>query len=224
MKFDIKHRFNSDQIIYSGEGETLAAVIEKAARDGASLVGASLVGANLVGANLVRANLVGANLVRANLDGANLVRASLVGANLDGASLVGANLVRANLVGASLVGANLDGASLDDIKADFYDVLSSAVNEVPGLLSALREGKIDGTTYEGDCACLVGTVAKIRKCNYRQLDGLKPDSYRPAERWFTGIRPGHTPANSSVAKITEQWIEEWLLSNPTTSATAGGAS
>src|SRR6185312_11883309 len=51
MKVDIKSRYN-DAIIYSGEGETLAAVVIKAVAVGANLYGADLGGANLCGADL----------------------------------------------------------------------------------------------------------------------------------------------------------------------------
>jgi hypothetical protein len=81
---------------------------------------------------------------------------------------------------------------------------------VPGLLKTLRAGKIDGSTYHGKCACLVGTVANLRGCDIDEIKGLEPDSSRPAERWFLAILPGITPENHPIAKITEDWIVEWL--------------
>jgi hypothetical protein len=100
-RFDIKHHYN-EQILYTGEGETIAAVLEKAVRDGANLTGANLARANLAYANLARANLARAYLAGANLAGANLADADLARANL-----AYANLARANLTGANLAGANL---------------------------------------------------------------------------------------------------------------------
>ena len=98
------------------------------------------------------------------------------GANLDGANLVGARLVGARLNGASLVGARLDRASLDHIRNDLWDVLLRAPDEVPGLLAALREGRVNGRIYEGDCACLIGTIANVRHVEHTKLGrGLKPD-------------------------------------------------
>jgi hypothetical protein len=176
---------------------------------GANLVGANLEDANLEDANLEDANLVGANLVGANLVGANLVRANLVRANLEDANLEDANLEDANLVGANLVGANLVGANLEPIRNDFFSILDCAPAEVPGLLAALRAGKIDGSTYTGDCACLVGTIANVRGCSYEALGALKPNASRPAERWFVRIAPGLTPENDMTAKVTEGWILEW---------------
>ncbi|HEX4112713.1 MAG TPA: pentapeptide repeat-containing protein [Stellaceae bacterium] len=186
----------------------VGASLDGARLDGARLVGASLDGASLVGASLDGASLVGASLVGARLDGASLVGASLDGARLDGASLVGASLDGARLDGARLVGASLDGASLRSIRADLFDVLLRAKPEVPALLAALREGRIDGSTYSGTCACLAGTIAKTRHVTVRDL-GFS-DASRPAERWFLGIRPGDTPEKHQMAKITEGWIVEFM--------------
>jgi hypothetical protein len=189
--------------------------LDGARLDGASLDGASLDGARLVGARLDGASLVGARLVGARLDGARLVGARLDGASLDGASLVGARLVGASLVGArldgaSLVGARLDGASLDTIRADVVAILESSPAEVPALLMAIRDGRFDGTHYEGECACLVGSIANARSCKYTELEGLRPDANRAAERWALAIRKGDTPATNPVAAITAGWIEKWL--------------
>ena len=176
---------------------------------GANLAGAYLTGAYLADAYLAGAYLAGAYLVDANLVDANLAGAYLAGAYLVDANLTGANLVDAYLAGANLAGADLTDADLTPIRSDLFAVLDSAPNEVAGLLAALEAGKIDGSTYEGECACLVGTIANVRHCTYRDLGALKPDSRRPAERWFLAIRPGDAPATSHVARITAEWIREW---------------
>jgi hypothetical protein len=186
----------------------VGARLDGARLDGASLDGASLDGARLDGASLVGARLDGARLDGARLDGASLVGARLDGARLDGASLVGARLDGARLDGASLVGARLDERALRPIRADFFDILLRARNEVPALLVALREGRIDGSTYTGACACLCGTIANVRHVNVETLDFR--DSDRPAEVWFMAINQGDTPETNTVAKITEGWIEEFL--------------
>jgi len=177
---------------------------------GADLKGANLKGANLKGANLKGADLKGADLKGADLEGADLKGADLEGAYLEGAYLEGAYLKGANLKGAYLKGANLKGADLDPIKQDLYQILELAQNEVPGLLLALKGGRVDGSTYSGSCACLVGTIANIRQENPHQLADITPDADRPAERWFMAIRRGDTPENNVVSAITVTWIEEWL--------------
>ncbi len=100
------------------------------------------------------------------------------------------------------------------------EAVPAAPAEVSGLLAALREGRINGSTYEGECACLVGTIAKVRGCKYRDLAGIRPDPERPAERWFLAIERGDTPERSQVAKITEGWIVEWLDARAKTEVSA----
>ena len=184
---------------------------------GANLDGANLHGADLASARLADANLDGANLAGARLDGANLASARLAGANLDGANLHGANLAGADLASANLAGANLAGANLDsanlagarlvNIRNDLWDVLLRAQPEVPALLAALREGRIDGSTYTGPCACLAGTIANARGVSHHKLGFTNP--YRLIERWFLGISKGSTPATNQIARITEGWIVEF---------------
>jgi hypothetical protein len=112
--------------------------------------------------------------------------------------------------------ARVDGVELGDsneIRDDFFNVLSVVKNEIPFLVQSLNGGKVDGSVYEGECACLVGTIAKAKNCNYKTIEGLKPDSDRPAEQWFMSIYPGDTPKNSPVVKKTMEWIEEFQKVN-----------
>jgi hypothetical protein len=90
--------------------------------------------------------------------------------------------------------------------------LDAAPSEVPGLLAALNEGRIDGSQYTGECACLVGTIANLRGCTYSDLvDDLRPNASRPAERFYMGISKGDTPATSQVSALAAQWTTEWLV-------------
>ena len=225
-KIEIKNRWTG-AVIYSYDvpddvpsGMALRHALEKAVQanasldgaslDGARLDGASLDGASLVGARLVGASLVGARLDGARLDGARLDGASLDGARLDGARLDGARLDGARLVGASLVGASLVGARLENIKNDFWSILLRAPAEIQGLRLALTDGRVDGSTYEGPCACLVGTIANVRHANYQEI-GIKPDSSRPAERWFMGIKKGDTPETNQISRITVEWLDKFVF-------------
>ena len=186
---------------------------------GADLSGADLMGANIAGADLRGANIRNTDLTNANLAGANLAGADLTGVNLAGANirntdltnadLAGANLAGADLAGANLAGADLTGVNLTRFREDVEAVLALAPDEVPGLLLALREGRIDGSCYHGTCACLVGTIANLRGVEYSDLGDLRPDADRPAERWFMAIRPGHTAEQSQVVSITIGWLEAW---------------
>ena len=93
-------------------------------------------------------------------------------------------------------------------------MLDAAPKEVAGLLAALKAGDVDGSTYEGECACLVGTIANVRGCDFKSLPGLVPNGDRPAEKWFLAIREGDTPRNSQVCAIAAKWVEEWLSAHP----------
>ena len=144
---------------------------------------------------------------RANLRGANLREADLREADLYRADLYRANLRGANLREANLYGANLREANLGHVKEAIENVLSQYPNEAGGLLDALNSGCIDGSMYSGVCACLYGTIANLKQCDYYDLP---INSSSIEERWFMAIKPGDTPENSQVVKITVEWITAWI--------------
>jgi hypothetical protein len=183
---------------------------------GADLYGADLRGANLRGADLYGADLRGANLRGANLRGADLYGADLRGANLRGANLRGADLYGANLRGADLYGADLRGADLrgipiDRLPEDYVNqcsrdilfVLEHLKSEVPFLREKLVAGEVDGTVYEGDCACLVGSLANADKTTVdavcEAIPYYRKGTHNPGEQWFLNIREGDTPKNNEFA-------------------------
>src|SRR4051812_35179791 len=98
--------------------------------------------------------------------------------------------------------------NLRDVKADFFVYLDDAQDEIPFLREALITGRIDGSTYEGACACLVGTIAKARGCRIGDMDP-DPDPDRLAEEFFMAIDPGDTPDNSPVALLVLYWLDEY---------------
>ncbi len=104
-------------------------------------------------------------------------------------------------------------------KADIFAVLDTSPNEVPALLAALKEGRIQGEFYTGQCCCLVGTIANAKGIDafdlpWRSIDGLdgvlKRDPDAPAERWFFSIQEGDKPSTSGRVAITVAWVEEWM--------------
>ena len=130
-------------------------------------------------------------------------------ADLRYANLRYANLSSANLSSADLRSANLRSADLRSAKNDLWAVLCQQPREVSGLRLALIEGRVDGSTYEGECACLVGTIANVAECAYDALPVLKPDSNRPIELLFCAINKGDTPDTNPISKIAVEWIDEW---------------
>lgn len=179
-----------------------------------SLSGAILSGATLDGATLYDAALSGANLSYANLSHANLSRTNLDGANLDGANLDGASLSHAILDGANLSHATLSDQQLRQVtlaaRADFYAKCFVRPKEIAGLRLALVEGRVDGSTYEGECACFVGTLANVAGCDYRRLEGITPDANSPIERLFLAIHKGDTPENNPVSRLVVEWIDDLM--------------
>ncbi len=217
MKLELKTVFGD--VIFEGDFSCISDLVTAALAAKKSLSYADLRSANLSSANLRSANLSSANLRSAylrsanlryaNLRYANLSSADLSSANLSYADLSSANLRSANLRSANLRSANLRSADLSSIKHDFWAVLTCAKNEVGGLRLALVEGRINGSSYTGECACLVGTIANTKHCSIEALPSLKADADRPAERFFLGIGVGDTPDKSAHAKIALEWLDEW---------------
>jgi hypothetical protein len=162
----------------------------------------------------VRADLSRANLSFANLSRADLSRANLSRANLSFANLSFADLSFADLSDANLSDANLSDANLSRVREDLLNKLEIAKKEAPGLYDAIQRGLIDGSCYSGECCCFVGTIANIRGEDYRSLGiELIANSASPVERWFLAIRPGDTPLNNQISKLTASWIWEWCTNN-----------
>jgi hypothetical protein len=88
-------RWDNDEIIYSGEYETIKECLESGVRKGVSFRFAKLNGAKLNGAQLNGAKLNGAKLNGAQLNGAELNGAKLNDAQLNRAQLNRAQLNRA---------------------------------------------------------------------------------------------------------------------------------
>jgi hypothetical protein len=138
-------------------------------------------------------------------------------ADLYGANLCGANLCGANLCGANLSGANLRGADLRSFRADFIAEVLKLPAELDNLRGAIIAGRIDGSTYNGECACLAGTLAKAHFGNDVAYDGndihldvltFVADSRSPREQWFMLIGVGDTPETNQASKIALEWLDE----------------
>jgi hypothetical protein len=200
-----------------------------AALPGADLTHANLTRADLTRANLTRAHLTGAHLTRAHLTHANLTDAALPGADLTGADLTDANLTGAHLTGAHLTRAHLTSADLTSIKQDTIAEILRMPNELDALRLAIVEGRIDGSTYSGDCACLAGTLAKARGITDYDGDDITngltfhASASSPRERFFTTIRRGDTPETNGAAQVALDWIDEAIAIRDNIRATAGKA-
>jgi uncharacterized protein YjbI with pentapeptide repeats len=143
--------------------------------------------------------------------------ANLGGADLGDASLGGASLGGADLRYADLSGADLRGADLRSFRADFIAEVLKLPAELDNLRGAIIAGRIDGSTYSGECACLAGTLAKAHFGNDVAYDGndidlgvitFVADSGSPREQWFMLIGVGDTPETNQASKIALEWLDE----------------
>jgi uncharacterized protein YjbI with pentapeptide repeats len=184
---------------------------ERCELDDLNVRGLDFSNANLSKAQVWDCDMSGANLSNTNLTNASLTRVTMHDTNLTGAILTGTEMIE-----CKVDESGLRTAILNVIKADIFHILGNVPMEVPGLLRTLREGRIDGTAYVGICSCLVGTIANLRTCAYDEIPGVVPNLDSPAERWFFGILEGDTPENNVFAKITAEWLEEWLENHPAT--------
>jgi hypothetical protein len=216
MLIKILHRFTAAVLFeHDAEDNSMRVTLELALKSDAYLSGAYLSDAYLSGAYLSGADLRGADLSGADLSGADLSDAYLSGAYLSGADLRGADLSGADLRGAYLrdaylSGADLRGADLRPIKADFLEIISQAPKEIPALIAALKEGRVDGSTYSGECACLVGTIANARGMDVNSDEfNILMDSQRPAESFFMAIRKGDTPETNPASALALEWAESF---------------
>jgi len=180
----------------------------------AKLSYADLSYANLSYANLSYADLSSANLSYADLSYADLSSAKLSYADLSYADLSYADLSSAKLSYADLSSADLRSAKLSSIKQDFLAEVLRLPNELEFLRQSIIDGKIDGSTYSGTCACLAGTLAKSKGITNYNGEAIKnglvftADSSSPRERFFLAIKKGDTPKTNGASKIALEWTDE----------------
>jgi uncharacterized protein YjbI with pentapeptide repeats len=178
---------------------------------GSNLSDSDLRGSDLSGSDLSDSDLSGSDLSGSNLRGSNLSGSNLRGSNLSDSDLSDSDLSGSDLSGSNLRGSDLSGSNLTPIRDDLWAVLSASPREVPALRHALIDGTVDGSSYEGACACLVGTLANARHCAHNAIPSLAPNSNRPAERLFLSINKGDTPSTNQFSKLALSWIDEWLV-------------
>jgi hypothetical protein len=134
------------------------------------------------------------------------------------ADLHGADLHDANLRGADLYGADLKKLPVDFINQcsrDILFILGSLKAEVPFLREKLIKGEVDGSQYEGNCACLIGTLANAdggvdKVCSV--IPFYEKGTHNMGETWFLNIHKGDTPKNNEFAKHALKLIDMVLES------------
>jgi len=153
----------------------------------------------------------GADLSDTDLSGADLSDTDLCGADLSGAKLRRAKLSGADLCDTDLSGADLSGAKLRRAKEDFLREVLKMPGELEFLRDAIRNGKINGSVYEGECACLAGTLSKATGKSWSIFKDDSPiaiDASSPRERFFMGIAEGDTPETNPISAIALEWTNK----------------
>ena len=182
--------------------------------DGSRFDGSRFDGSHFVGSHFVRSSFIGSRFdgsrfIGSHFDGSRFVRSSFIGSHFVGSHFDGSRFVGSHFDGSRFDGSRFDGEG--DAKQDFLSIISDARDEIAGLIAALRDGRINGSVYSGDCACLVGTIANLRGVDVRTLHC---DSSRPAEKWFLMISEGDKPGYSSPGGYASgkalEWAEEYI--------------
>ena len=220
-----KHRLwlegdEKGEVAYLEDADLRGSNLEGAYLRGSNLRGAFLIGSNLRGSNLQSADLRGAYLIGSNLRGSYLHGCNLRGSNLQGADLLGCNLRGANLRGCNLRGCNLQsadlrGAYLDNSQIETlffkdlrYVLLHQPTKEIESLLVKIKEGKINGTQYVGDCCCLIGSLGDDKAVSL--IPHYEKGIHNPSEQLFYQIREGDTPDNNKFSKYAHNFIVDFL--------------
>jgi hypothetical protein len=256
LLFEIKHRFNGN-VLFSLTCGSMHLCVEAAVKARIDLSYADLISADLSSADLSSAVLRSADLRSVDLSYADLRSADLRSADvrytdlryadlrsavlscadlsyadlsytdLSSADLRCADLRCADLRYAVLSYAVLSCADVRSIKADFLAEVLRLPNELEALRDAITDGRIDGSTYSGDCACLAGTLAKARGIENYDGENIAIGTFAfhasvssPREKFFAAIKPGDTPEKSSPAKIALEWTNEAIAIRDAIRATA----
>ena len=195
-KLQIKTVFG--ELLFESKADSIKDLLEKAVKEKE--------GADLREANLEGVNLKGVCLIRADLEGANLREADLEGVNLRGAYLKGVNLREVK---------NLPDVYINLCSRDMLFIFQSLKKEIKGLRKAIVEGRINGTQYQGDCACLIGTLGHVDGGIEKVCSGIPfydKGLHNYAEQWFWQIKEGDTPKNNFFAKHALKLIDMVLKS------------
>ena len=139
-------------------------------------------------------------------------KADLRSANLSSADLRSADLRSADLRSANLSFKNLPIDWLNQCSRDILFIFTCLRKEVPFLKDKLLKGEINGSQYEGDCACLIGTLANgdgglEKVC--QMIPYYDKGTHNFGEQFFLKIDKGDTPENSEWAKHVMTLIE-WI--------------
>ena len=111
---------------------------------------------------------------------------------------------------ADLTGADLTRANLTAFQQDFIAEVLTMPAELDALRAAIVAGRIDGSTYSGECSCLAGTIAKAHGIDCydgENIGDFRAQATLPRERWFAMIKPGDTPETNQASRMALGWLD-----------------
>jgi len=219
IKFDVLNRF-SGEIQFTAEIDCadsephcwkLRLAVQWAIKTGADLSDTDLSGADLSYTDLSYTDLSDADLSYTDLSYTDLSYTDLSDTDLSGANLRRTNLYCADLRRADLNYAKLSGANLSGAKEDFLREVLKMPGELEFLRDAIRNGKINGSVYDGECACLAGTLSKATGKSWSIFKDDSPieiDASSTLARFFMGIAEGDTPETNPISAIALKWTNK----------------
>lgn len=121
-------------------------------------------------------------------------------------------------------------AFLNEASREMLFIFEHLKPELPALREQLLAGQINGTQYEGECACLIGSLAKgvaikddpdtdtteamgdfiNQVCE--SIPYYEKGLHNVSEQWFYQIREGDTPDNNEFAAHALKLIDQVLAS------------
>ena len=119
---------------------------------------------------------------------------------------IGDTLVEAVKRGANLRDANLRNipqSYINQCSRDMLFIFQHLKKELPFLREKLVKGEVDGTQYDGECACLIGSLGNAddgveNVC--KTIPYYDKGLHNFGEQWFWQIHKGDTPKNNEFAK------------------------
>jgi len=219
IKFDVLNRF-SGEIQFTAEIDCadsephcwkLRLAVQWAIKTGADLSDTDLSGADLSYTDLSYTDLSDADLSYTDLSYTDLSYTDLSDTDLSGANLRRTNLYCADLRRADLNYAKLSGANLSGAKEDFLREVLKMPGELEFLRDAIRNGKINGSVYDGECACLAWTLSKATgksRSIFKDDSPIEIDASSTLARFFMGIAEGDTPETNPISAIALEWTNK----------------
>lgn len=119
---------------------------------------------------------------------------------------------------------------LDRVKKDLFEILEKAPWEAYAVRQAIKQGKIDGTRYGGECCCIKGIIANNSGLgatdDFVTAYGITLDGYgySPVENYVRDIYPGMNPGNNEKCRQLLTWLDEFIAQEEAKKAAAVTAS